>query len=190
MRLNVWDFGGQEIMHATHQFFLTERSLYLLVLSGREGGEDADAEYWLKLIQSFGGDSPVVVVLNKIKEHPFDVNRSALQAQVPVHPRVRQDRLQGCDRHRRVAPRRRARDGQARTPARRFPGEWFSIKDKLAGMEKNYLSFEESGRSARSSGEDPRRRSRLAFHLHNLGIALNYKDDPRLQDTHVLNPSG
>jgi hypothetical protein len=25
-RLNIWDFGGQEIMHATHQFFLTERS--------------------------------------------------------------------------------------------------------------------------------------------------------------------
>ena len=35
LRLNVWDFGGQEIMHATHQFFLTERSLYLLVLSVR-----------------------------------------------------------------------------------------------------------------------------------------------------------
>jgi GTPase SAR1 family protein len=28
--LNIWDFGGQEIMHATHQFFLTKRSLYLL----------------------------------------------------------------------------------------------------------------------------------------------------------------
>ncbi len=28
----------------------------------------------------------------------------------------------------------------------------------------------------------------LAFCLHVLGIALNYKDDPRLQDTHVLNP--
>ena len=27
VNLNVWDFGGQEIMHATHQFFLTERSL-------------------------------------------------------------------------------------------------------------------------------------------------------------------
>ena len=32
--LHVWDFGGQEIMHSTHQFFLTERSLYLLVLNG------------------------------------------------------------------------------------------------------------------------------------------------------------
>ena len=36
VRLHVWDFGGQEIMHATHQFFLTERSLYFVVLSGRE----------------------------------------------------------------------------------------------------------------------------------------------------------
>ena len=77
-RLHVWDFGGQEIMHSTHQFFLTQRSLYLLVLNGRQGHEDADAEYWLNLIDSFGEDSPVIVVLNKIKEHPFDLNRRGL----------------------------------------------------------------------------------------------------------------
>jgi internalin A len=34
IQVNIWDFGGQEIMHATHQFFLTERSIYLLVLKG------------------------------------------------------------------------------------------------------------------------------------------------------------
>ena len=28
----------------------------------------------------------------------------------------------------------------------------------------------------------------LAVFLHELGVALNYKDDPRLHDTHVLNP--
>src|SRR5262249_1018370 len=83
LRLNVWDFGGQEIMHATHQFFLTERSLYLLVLNGREGGEDVDAEYWLKHIESFGGDSPVIVVQNKISQHPFDLNYRRLQARYP-----------------------------------------------------------------------------------------------------------
>ena len=33
--LNIWDFGGQEIMHGTHRFFLTARSLYLLVLEDR-----------------------------------------------------------------------------------------------------------------------------------------------------------
>jgi hypothetical protein len=25
-RVNIWDFGGQQIYHATHQFFLTKRS--------------------------------------------------------------------------------------------------------------------------------------------------------------------
>src|SRR5205823_9778700 len=74
VRLHVWDFGGQEILHATHQFFLTERTVYLLVLSGREGSAGEDAEYWLQLIRSFGADSPVIVALNKSQQHPFDVN--------------------------------------------------------------------------------------------------------------------
>ena len=92
VQLHSGDFGGQEIMHATHQFFLTQRSLYFLVLNGREGGEDADADYWLRLIESFGGDSPVIVVLNKIKEHPFDLNRRALQQKYPfIHDFVQTD---------------------------------------------------------------------------------------------------
>jgi len=36
IRLNLWDFGGQKVMHATHQFFLTKRSLYLLVIDNRK----------------------------------------------------------------------------------------------------------------------------------------------------------
>ncbi len=80
LTLHVWDFGGQEIMHATHQFFFTERALYLLVLNGRQGQEDAEAEYWLELIRNFGGNSPVLVIMNKVAQHPFDVNRSSLQA--------------------------------------------------------------------------------------------------------------
>ena len=83
VRLHVWDFGGQEIMHSTHQFFLTHRSLYLLVLSGREGLAEYDVDYWLRMIESFGGESPVIVVLNKIHEMPFDVNRRAYQAKYP-----------------------------------------------------------------------------------------------------------
>lgn len=83
VNLHIWDFGGQEIMHATHQFFLTGRGLYLLVLNGREGGEDVDIEYWLKLIESFGADSPVIVVLNKIQSHPFDLNRRGLEEKYP-----------------------------------------------------------------------------------------------------------
>jgi internalin A len=189
VRLNVWDFGGQEIMHATHQFFLTERSLYLLVLSGREGVEDVDADYWLKLIQSFGGNSPVVIVLNKINEHPFDVNRNALLRKYPfVREFVKTDceDATGIEELRGVVERETDRLEHLRDA---FPASWFSIKDKLAGMKKNYLSFDEYRKECAELGEeDPKAQESLAFYLHSLGIALNYKDDARLKDTHVLNP--
>lgn len=189
VRLNVWDFGGQEIMHATHQFFFTERSLYLLVLNGREGGEDVDAEYWLKLIESFGGKSPVIVVLNKIKEHPFDVNRRALQQKYPViRGFIKTDCEDGTGIKELSAAIEHETDSLEHLRDA-FPASWFSIKDRLAGIKKNFLSFDEYRAECVKLGEeDPKAQESLAFYLHSLGIALNYKDDPRLQDTHVLNP--
>jgi internalin A len=189
VRLNIWDFGGQEIMHATHQFFLTQRSLYLLVLSGREGGEDADADYWLRLIDSFGAESPVIVVLNKIKAHPFDLNRRGLQQKYPaVREFIKTDCEDGTglEELRKAIARETDRLEHLRDA---FPTSWFTIKDHLAGMKQNYLSFDEYREVCADLGEkDPAAQEALAFYLHSLGIALNYKDDPRLQDTHVLNP--
>jgi internalin A len=64
VHLNIWDFGGQEIMRGTHRFFLTERSLYLLVLEDRRE-DDRSIYEWLDIIAQRGGASPVVVVINK-----------------------------------------------------------------------------------------------------------------------------
>lgn len=76
--IHFWDFGGQEIMHATHQFFLSERAIYVLVIDARNDLESR-VEYWLKHITAFGGNSQILVVINKIDENPtFDVARSAL----------------------------------------------------------------------------------------------------------------
>ena len=83
IQLNVWDFGGQEIMHATHQFFLTKRGLYILVVDARLTQEENRIEYWLKIIQSFGGESPVLIIGNKIDEHPLDIDRKGLRNKYP-----------------------------------------------------------------------------------------------------------
>lgn len=191
VRLNVWDFGGQEIMHATHQFFLTQRSLYLLVLSGREGGEDKDAEYWLKLIDSFGNKSPVIIVLNKIKEQRFDLNRRAL---ITKYPFIAQGGFIATDCKDAIGIRDLREKilyetnnlEHLRDP---FPLSWFAIKGKLGKMGTNYLTFDEYRRVCSENGEsDCKAQDILSTYLHNLGIVLNYKDDPRLQDTHVLNP--
>jgi hypothetical protein len=56
-------------------------------------------------------------------------------------------------------------------------------------MADNYISFEQYRQFCQHDGEaDRSAQDSLAVHLHSLGIALNYKDDPRLRDTHVLNP--
>ena len=192
VRLHIWDFGGQEIMHATHQFFLSHRSVYLLVLNGRQGGEDVDAEYWLQLIESFGGDSPVIVVLNKIREHAFDLNRRGLQGKYPaIREFVRTDCADatGIDELHGVIRRETHGLKDLRVP---FPAAWISIKERLSGMSQrgqNYLSFPEYRRTCEELGEsNAEAQEALASYLHSLGIALNYKDDPRLNDTHVLSP--
>jgi internalin A len=81
VKLNIWDFGGQEIQHSTHQFFLTTRSLYLLVVDARKGDQISNVEYWLKLIESFGGTSPIIIVINQIDQlkgqRPLNLDRKA-----------------------------------------------------------------------------------------------------------------
>lgn len=65
LQINIWDFGGQEIYHSTHQFFLTKRSIYLLVTESRKEDNHDDFFYWLNIINLLGDKSPVVMVLNK-----------------------------------------------------------------------------------------------------------------------------
>ncbi|MBT9315188.1 TIR domain-containing protein [Leptothoe spongobia TAU-MAC 1115] len=56
-------------------------------------------------------------------------------------------------------------------------------------MAANYISFEKYREICQADGEpEPIAQNSLAVHLHSLGIALNYKDDSRLRDTHVLDP--
>lgn len=188
-RLHVWDFGGQEIMHATHQFFLTQRSLYLLVLAGRQGREDADAEYWLSLIGSLAAESPVIVVLNKIVEHPFDLNGAVLRQRFPSIRRVvRTDCAAGVGLNE-LADIIRYETDMLPNLRDAFPASWFATKERLSSMTDSWLGFEQYRRCCAELGEeDPAAQERLADVLHSLGIALNYRDDPRLRDTHVLNP--
>jgi internalin A len=199
IRLHVWDFGGQEIMHATHQFFLTDRSLYLLVLDGRADQQDSEADYWLRLIAGFAPESPVLVVLNKIKKNRFDVNQGALKQKFPqIKAFVETDcDNPGADRnpglngfgieqlHHAIC-----QEVNALPEIRQvFPASWFAIKEKLSKMDDNFLTIDEYRNLCRENGETSEEsQDHLSLFLHRLGIALNYRDDRRLQDRHVLNP--
>ena len=60
--LSVWDFAGQEIYYTTHQFFLSDRALYIVVYNMAKKEEDSRVEYWLKSINARAPDAPVLIV--------------------------------------------------------------------------------------------------------------------------------
>ncbi len=142
---HIWDFGGQEIMHATHQFFLTTRSLYVLVLERRKDGNDEEADYWLRLIRNSGGaDAPVLIVLNKQKDAPFDVNRGGWLEKYAANIKgfVETD----CRNDSSITKLRKDIQEQLskmESIQSAFPSRWFSIKEELTRMKADYVSFEE-----------------------------------------------
>jgi internalin A len=189
--VHIWDFGGQEMMHATHQFFLTARSLYLLVLNRRPGGIDREADYWFRLVRAFGGkDAPVIVVLNKQKSEPFDVNRGGWLEKYAGNIKgfVETD----CEDKKSITRlKKKIMEGlQAMQSLKEsFPAQWFSIKGELSQMKNQYVTYERYREICAKLGEkDAEKQTALAGFLHDLGIALNYKDDPRLRFAYVLKP--
>ncbi|MBD2449294.1 leucine-rich repeat domain-containing protein [Nostoc sp. FACHB-152] len=193
IRLNVWDFGGQEIMHATHQFFLTKRSLYLLVLDARVDERQNELEYWLKIIQSFGGDSPIIIVGNKIDQHTLDLDQKGLRdkyVNIKDIVAVSCAAGDGLEKLRSVITRELANLKHIHDP---LPQSWFQVKTCLEQMkEKNidyisYKEYEDLCTQEQVTGE--MNQSTLIELLHRLGIVLNFRGDHRLEDTNVLNPS-
>lgn len=70
LTINLWDFGGQEIYHATHRLFLADDSVYLL-LWAEDTEEHPDetrhpVSYWLDAIHDLARKSPIILVKNQI----------------------------------------------------------------------------------------------------------------------------
>ena len=184
--VHLWDFGGQEIMHATHQFFLSKRSLYILVLDGRK---DEKTEYWLKHIESFGGDSPVLVVLNKIDENPsFDVNRRFLQEK---YVGIQNFYHVSCAKHEGLDV---FAEGLSKALAdvelieTMWPKTWFNVKTQLEAMTENFISIDEyKEMCTKEKITEKTDQDTLVDFLNDLGVILHFKDF-ELLDTHVLEP--
>uniref|UniRef100_A0A915PJA2 non-specific serine/threonine protein kinase n=1 Tax=Setaria digitata TaxID=48799 RepID=A0A915PJA2_9BILA len=63
LTFRTWDFGGQREYYATHQYFLSRRSLYVLVWKATDGEAALpDLHQWLVNIQARAPNSPVIIV--------------------------------------------------------------------------------------------------------------------------------
>ncbi len=189
VKLNVWDFGGQEIYHATHQFFLTKRSLYLLVSNCRTSEDENRLEYWLKLIESFGDASPVILVGNKCDEQPLDLNRKVLRDK---YPNIKAIIETSCQSGTGIDELRSAIDteiSQLKEVYDLLPLSWFQVKQRLENLDKDFITISEYATiCATENILAETDQTQLIGLLHNLGIVLNFREHPILQSTNILNP--
>jgi internalin A len=95
VQLNSWDFGGQELYHATHRLFMQSRALYLAVWDYKtEYGDEKSVDevsgftfrnhpmdYWLENARSLSKHAPILLVQNKADRDGEQVlkNYQALQ---------------------------------------------------------------------------------------------------------------
>ena len=58
----AWDFAGQEVYYLTHQFFLSENGIYVLLWDLRYPPDSSRLEWWLQSIASRAHSAPVILL--------------------------------------------------------------------------------------------------------------------------------
>ena len=186
VKLRYWDFGGQEILHAIHQFFLTKRSVYVLVLDSRKEGK---VEYWLKHIQNFGDSAPTLVVINKIDDHSsFDLNKTNLKENYPF---IKGFFRVSCATKKGITELQNAVfqeiwDLELRKSE--WLVKWLEVKKEFESMEVDYISRQAYKKKCSANNiEEEEEQETLLKYLHDLGIVF-YFENLRQYNTLVLNP--
>ena len=190
MQLNTWDFGGQVIYHATHQFFLTNRSLYMLVWNARTGYEQGKLYYWLDTIQARAPESPVLLVATHIDEREAAIPLAELRQKYPQI--IGSYAVSNRDRTGIETMRIALAEAAATLPlmGEVWPAAWLDAANAVRARAKKerYITpaelLTEMGR--RRVGQSDA--EVLAQWLHELGEILYFREDEELDDIVILNP--
>ncbi|MBD2459738.1 leucine-rich repeat domain-containing protein [Oscillatoria sp. FACHB-1407] len=187
-QVNLWDFGGQEIYHQTHQFFLTERSLYLLVADSRK--EDTDHYFWLNIIRLLSNDSPVLLIQNEKQNRTCNLNLRELRAEFeslrpPLSTNLADNRglseVQTAIQH----------NLEDLLPnGIPFPNSWLNVRYALENDGRNYIDFADYRDICHYHGITRHEEMcDLSHFLHSLGICLHFQKDPVLRHRLILKPN-
>ncbi len=193
-RLNVWDFGGQDIYHSTHQFFLTKRSLYLLITEARNEMRHDDFFWWLNIIRSLSGECPVVIVLTKCDYPTVDL---PIREYREVFPCVVDSQKVSCERRYRptleTLKQALARILKDRTLlpdiGTPLPKSWVQVREALEELrrkKKTFITCDRYVALCKKHGLDEKQAMHLSDYYHDLGVFLHFRDDPALRNTIFL----
>ncbi len=188
--LNTWDFGGQHIYHATHQFFLTRRSLYLVVWNARLGVEQGRLHYWLETIKALAPDAPVILVATHVDERAPDLNYQLLKAtysQLVGNLSVSNRTGAGLAEIKAELINQAAKLPLTGQP---WPQKWLDVEHNLMSRPEHHIDAATYVNCCSSNGVDETiAKGTLGAYLHDLGKILYFRDDYVLCNLVVLKPN-
>ncbi len=191
-RLNVWDFGGQQIYHATHQFFLTKNSLYILVDDTKKDDKsvhDEGFKYWLEVVEVLSDSSPVIIFQNEKGGRGKTIDEGGIKGRFPNVKEVHRGNLEEENSADGLSAAIRHFVQQLHHIGETVPAQWVTIREAVESRTKSvpYISQEDYFDIYREHLEFDRKKAlHLSRYLHDLGVFLHFQDDMLLQRTVIL----
>ncbi len=184
--VNIWDFGGQAIYKATHRFFLSHRSFYIIVADGRK--ENTDFYYWLHTVELFGEESPAIIVINEMDDRKRDLPFQKLRSRFEILTDKKEVNLKspgsGFDL---LIDKIKYEISHLKHIGDPIPANWKKVREALAEIEENQkvISLQNFRKICRENDLNEYDAQDIVLEFfHDLGILLHFKDDDVLN--HII----
>ena len=190
IRVHFWDFGGQDILYSMHRMFMTERTIYVVMVDARNESKGHQAREWLDTVKSFAGDAPVLLVINKTDQNPsVTVDENSLTGEYPnlkevIYLSAKDFGKQEFNKRFTDAMLKLIRESE--WPKKRWPKTWKKVKDALQNLKTPYIRSEDYEKICRECGLEKGDEALLNW-CNDLGVCF-CRQDFRLKDYVILRP--
>lgn len=187
-RVNIWDFGGQEIYHQTHQFFLSKRSLCFVVADNRK--EDTDFYYWLNTVEMFSDNSPLLIIKNEKGKRARQIPEKQLKSEFDNIKEVLATNLSDNSGLATIIKNLQHYITQLPHIGTPLPKTWTKVREQLERDSRYYIGLKEYFELCQTNGFTKETdKLQLSGYLHDLGVCLHFQEDDLLSNTLILKPT-
>ncbi|HET6253438.1 MAG TPA: COR domain-containing protein [Puia sp.] len=186
-KMNIWDFGGQQIYHTTHQFFLTKRSLYVLMTDSRR--ENDNFSYWLNVIELFSASSPIVILQNVHQDRTREFDEKSIISRFNVKGFFKLSLKDDPKKTAVFVKELEHQIQQLEHIGEELPKQWVKIRKALEqiSLTKNFISKDDYLKICEENEiVNFERALFLSRYLHDLGVILHFQSEPALDDWIIL----
>ena len=190
IQLNCWDFAGQDFNHAMHQFFFSNRALFLLVWNARHGWQQGKLYRWLENIKVRAPQAKIILVATHTDQPHSDYPAAELQTRYPqIVETIEVSNTTGDN----IPQLRRLIQQQAATlplMGLRWPHTWLEAANAVRslGQTQPHASRLDIVALMQAHGLNGEECDILMRWLHELGDILYFADDPLMRGRITLDP--